>query len=77
MISSGMVPAGPILKLLRERSVCAPQYLSAGTFTSPMVSCSILYSMLFACVIIGFYFYYKFKAQISDRTICVAIFTPT
>ncbi len=54
MISSGMVPAGPILKLLRERSVCAPQYLSAGTFTSPMVSCSILYSMLFACVIIGF-----------------------
>ena len=46
MISRGIVPAGPILKLLRERSVCAPQYLSAGTFTSPMVSCSILYSIV-------------------------------
>ena len=33
----------PILKLFRERSVCAPQYLSAGTFTSPIVSCSIRY----------------------------------
>src|SRR5690606_31298443 len=31
MISFGMDAAGPILKLLRERSVCAPQYLSAGT----------------------------------------------
>src|SRR5690606_7990871 len=45
MISFGMEAAGPILKLLRERSVCAPQYLSAGTCTSPMVSCSILYDM--------------------------------
>ena len=38
--------SGPILKLLRERSVCAPQYLSAGTFTSPMVSCSVLKSIV-------------------------------
>ena len=28
-------------ELLRERSVCAPQYLSAGTCTSPMVSFSM------------------------------------
>src|SRR5690606_3687179 len=37
---------GPILKLFRERSVWAPQYLSAGTFTSPMVSFSIRYSII-------------------------------
>ena len=41
-----MLASGPILKLLRERSVWAPQYLSAGTFTSPIVSCSIRYSIL-------------------------------
>ena len=43
MISSGMgsLPA-PIGKLFRLRSVWAPQYLSAGTFTSPMESCSVL-----------------------------------
>jgi hypothetical protein len=41
MISRGMLPGGPILKLLRLRSVCAPQYLSAGTFTSPIVSFSM------------------------------------
>jgi len=35
MISFGMEASGPILKLFRERSVCAPQYLSAGTCTSP------------------------------------------
>ena len=29
--SMGIDPTGPILKLLRERSVWAPQYLSAGT----------------------------------------------
>jgi hypothetical protein len=34
---------GPILKFFRERSVCAPQSLSDGTLTSPMVSFSILY----------------------------------
>src|SRR5690606_880776 len=45
MISLGIEAEGPILKLLRERSVCAPQYLSAGTCTSPMVSCSIRYDM--------------------------------
>ena len=41
-ISSGIVswpaPAG---KFRRLRSVCAPQYLSAGTAISPMESCSI------------------------------------
>src|SRR5690606_14736631 len=41
----GIEAEGPILKLLRERSACAPQYLSAGTCTSPMVSCSIRYDM--------------------------------
>src|SRR5690606_16783936 len=46
MISFGIEAAGPILKLLRERSVWAPQYLSAGTCTSPIVSCSILYDMV-------------------------------
>ena len=39
-----MLAAGPILKLFLERSVCAPQYLSAGTCTSPIVSFSILKS---------------------------------
>ena len=34
-----------ILKLLSERCVCAPQYLSAGTCTSPMVSFSLRYSI--------------------------------
>src|SRR5690554_1998414 len=29
-----------------ERCVCAPQYLSAGTFTPPMVSFSLLYCIL-------------------------------
>ena len=48
IISSGMFsrPA-PIGKLFRLRSVCAPQYRSAGTRTSPMESCSVLYVMLF------------------------------
>src|SRR6218665_2309583 len=40
-----MLASGPILKLLRLRSVCAPQYTWAGTFTSPMVSVSILNSI--------------------------------
>ena len=34
-------PERPILKLFLERSVCAPQSLSAGTFTSPIVSFSM------------------------------------
>ena len=41
MISSGMVSSPtPMGKFRRERSVCAPQYRSAGTRTSPMESCS-------------------------------------
>jgi hypothetical protein len=45
MISAGIEAGEPILKLLRERSVWAPQYWFAGTFTSPIVSFSILYSI--------------------------------
>ena len=46
MISAGMVSIPtPIGKFSWLRSVCAAQYLSAGTFTSPMESCSILYSI--------------------------------
>ena len=41
-ISMGIDPAGPILKLFFDRSVCAPQYLSDGTLISPMVSFSVL-----------------------------------
>ena len=41
-----MEARGPILKFSKERSVCAPQSLSAGTFTSPMVSFSILYCIV-------------------------------
>src|ERR1700755_832091 len=57
MISFGMDASGPILKLLRERCVCAPQYLSAGTCTSPMVSCSVLklISINFAGAKLGVY----------------------
>ena len=45
MISRGMVSIPmPMGKCSRLRSVCAPQYLSAGTRTSPMESCSIRYS---------------------------------
>ena len=35
----------PILKFCQDRWVCAPQYLSAGTRISPMVSFSIRYSI--------------------------------
>ena len=52
MISTGMLPSGPILKLFLLRSVCAPHNALAGTLTSPMVSCSMRY-----CVII----FYKDK----------------
>src|SRR5690554_4824709 len=41
MISSGMLAGGPITKFPRDLSVCAPQYLSSGTFTSPRVSFSM------------------------------------
>ena len=42
-ISSGMVSIPtPMGKFSRLRWVWAPQYLSAGTRTSPMESCSIL-----------------------------------
>ncbi len=42
VISRGMVSMPtPIRKFSWERSVCAPQYLSAGTLTSPMESCSM------------------------------------
>ena len=40
MISRGIF-VEPILKFSKLLSVWAPQYLSAGTFTSPMVSCSM------------------------------------
>ena len=36
----------PMGKFSTLRWVCAPQYLPAGTFTSPMVSCSMRYSIL-------------------------------
>ena len=42
IISSGMCPS-PIRKLSFERCVCAPQYLSAGTSTGPIVSFSMRY----------------------------------
>ena len=48
-ISKGIEAGAPILKLLRERSVCAPQYLSAGTSTFPIVSFSILYFIIKDC----------------------------
>ena len=46
IISAGIVsiPA-PILKFCLLRSVCAPQYASFGTKTSPIESCSLRYSM--------------------------------
>ena len=45
-ISAGIVSMPtPIGKLLWLRSVCAPQYLSAGTRTSPIESCSMRYSI--------------------------------
>ncbi len=46
-ISSGMVSMPtPILKFSWLRSVWAAQYLSAGTFISPMESCSMRYSIV-------------------------------
>ena len=49
MISPGMVSIPtPMGKFSWLRCVCAPQYLSAGTFTSPMESCSIRYSIAFS-----------------------------
>ena len=49
MISAGIVSMPtPMGKLLWLRSVCAPQYLSAGTRTSPMESCSTRYSIVFS-----------------------------
>ena len=44
MISPGIVSV-PILKFSKLLSVCAPQYLSAGTFISPIVSFSMRYSI--------------------------------
>ena len=41
IISSG-TNIFPILKYFNERSVCAPQYLSAGTLILPKLSDSIL-----------------------------------
>ena len=43
IISLGM-RSFPMLKCSNERCVCAPQSLSAGTFTSPRLSVSIRYS---------------------------------
>ena len=46
VISRGIVSSPtPMGKLFRLRSVCAPQYLSAGTRTSPIESCSMRYSI--------------------------------
>ena len=51
IISSGIVSSPtPIRKLLRLLSVCAPQYLSAGTLTSPIESCSVRYSISYYLV---------------------------
>ena len=44
IMRSSQIPT--ILKFMRLRSVWAAQYLSAGTLTSPIESCSILYSIL-------------------------------
>lgn len=42
MMGGGMRSWGwLILKLERDRSVCAPQYLSAGTWTGPKASVSV------------------------------------
>src|SRR5258705_1905612 len=43
IISRG-IKSLPMLKCLSERCVCAPQSLSAGTFTSPRLSVSMRYS---------------------------------
>lgn len=40
--SLGIEAAGPLEKLKIKRWVCAPQYLSAGTMTSPIMSLSSL-----------------------------------
>ena len=46
MISFGiLLMSCAILKLSMLRCVCAPKYACAGTFTSPIVSFSILYSI--------------------------------
>ena len=49
LITSSGIYCSPILKLFLDLSVCAPQYLFAGTLTSPMVSFSNLYS-IFLCL---------------------------
>ena len=47
IISKGILPfSWLILKFSVERCVCAPQYLSAGTSTYPMVSFSVLVFMV-------------------------------
>ena len=53
-----MEAGAPILKLWSERAVCAPQSLSAGTFTSPIVSFSTLYFILDFLEFIPFLIFY-------------------
>jgi hypothetical protein len=49
MIGGGMRSWGWLMrKFSRERSVCAPQYLSAGTWISPKASLSVLVSAILA-----------------------------
>ena len=45
MICPGMLAGSPMGKCILLRSVCAPQYLSLGTCTSPMLSFSMRNSM--------------------------------
>ena len=53
MISAGMVSSPtPMGKFSWLRWVWAPQYLSAGTRTSPIESCSIRYSIFFSFLLV-------------------------
>ena len=62
MISRGMVSSPtPMGKLFRLRSVCAPQYLSAGTRTSPIESCSMRYSIFL--LLCGFLLEYHIRGK--------------
>ena len=45
LITGRGIVSVPMLKLLCERSVCAPHRAFSGTFTSPIESLSILYFM--------------------------------
>lgn len=61
-----MEAAGSILKFLRERSVCAPQYLPAGTFTLPMVYFYAT-NYLRGCWM-GYFYKNRFQASVALKT---------